>query len=88
MKNLTKRHQRIVDALKTLGGRATQKQIAERADLHPNGVSQSLNCPGMEDVVRCVEQKWGSASVWEIIPQEEKKHPEIQLGLFGEKVDA
>ena len=39
---LKKRQRKILQALKDLGGEANTKQIAEKAGLNTNGVSQSL----------------------------------------------
>jgi predicted transcriptional regulator len=39
---LKKRQKSILTALTELGGEATTRQIAERVNLHVNGVSQSL----------------------------------------------
>ena len=36
------RQRRILQALKDLGGKATQREIAQKTDMSVNGVSQSL----------------------------------------------
>jgi len=40
---LKKRQRTILTALAELGGEATTRQIAEKVNLHVNGVSQSLS---------------------------------------------
>lgn len=62
---LKKRHKTILMALEQLDGEATTRQIADKADLHTNGVSQSLGA--MED--EHVQRLGGSRgnTVWKII---------------------
>ncbi|MEK7660069.1 MAG: hypothetical protein AAB343_02590 [Patescibacteria group bacterium] len=49
-KKLKKRHQRILNALRDLGGTATTRQIAIATSLHVNGVSQSMNVLGGQHI--------------------------------------
>jgi hypothetical protein len=42
MARLKRRHREILNAIRSLGGRATTRQIAIATGLHVNGVSQSL----------------------------------------------
>lgn len=51
---LKARQRRIVDALKTLGGKASTREIAAVVELDTNGVSQSLGAIG---VVHCLGGK-------------------------------
>lgn len=58
---LKKRQKIILSALAELGGEATTRQIAEKVNLHVNGVSQSLGA--MHKYVACLggrsgETKW------------------------------
>lgn len=41
-RKLKKRQREIIAALQVLGGRATTRQIAEKAGFHVNGVAQAL----------------------------------------------
>jgi hypothetical protein len=54
---LKKRQKEILAALSELGGEATTRQIAEKADLHVNGVSQSLGA--LHDHVECLGGRAG-----------------------------
>lgn len=59
---LKKRQELILQALAELGGEATTRQIAEKVNLHVNGVSQSLGVL-YDEGVECLggrggETKW------------------------------
>lgn len=63
---LKKRQKNILSALHNLGGEATTRQIAERVNLHVNGVSQSLGA--LYKYVECLggrsgDTKWGLLKV-------------------------
>lgn len=49
------RQRRILQALKDLGGRATQREIAQKTDMSVNGVSQSLGAMQAQGFVALVE---------------------------------
>ena len=58
---LKKRQKMILTALAELGGEATTRQIAEKVNLHVNGVSQSLGA--MYQYIECLgghagETRW------------------------------
>mgnify|MGYP001584068206 CR=1 FL=1 len=63
MRRLKKRQKMILRALKELGGLATSRQIAEKTDLHVNGVAQTLGALSDEYIRyvggRAGEAKWG-----------------------------
>ena len=63
MPNLNKRHQAVLNALHTMGGEGTTKEIAKRAGIDTNGVSQSLSA--MNEVVVPILGK-GSNTLWRI----------------------
>lgn len=54
---LKPRQKDILKALTDLGGEATTRQIAEKAGLHINGVSQSLGA--LHEYVECLGGKTG-----------------------------
>jgi predicted transcriptional regulator len=49
------RQRRILQALKDLGGRATQREITHTTDMSVNGVSQSLGAMQVQGYVALVE---------------------------------
>ncbi|MBI2047896.1 MAG: hypothetical protein HYT27_02040 [Parcubacteria group bacterium] len=61
---LKKRQKLILAALAELGGEATTRQIAEKVNLHVNGVSQSLDA--MYEHVKCLGGRAGETS-WKLI---------------------
>lgn len=54
---LKKRQKLILAALGELGGEATTREIAEKANLNVNGVSQSLGA--MYELVECLDLRAG-----------------------------
>lgn len=60
---LKKRQKIILAALTELGGEATTRQIAEKANLHVNGVSQSLGT--MYQYVVCLHGRGGETK-WKL----------------------
>lgn len=56
-KGLKRRQRLILEALQSLGGEATTRQIADKVNLHVNGVSQSLGA--MTEHVSCLGGKAG-----------------------------
>lgn len=65
MSALKLRQREILAALSELGGQATTNQIAEKAGLHPNGVSQSLGAL-VGTHVQLVGTE-GGRSVWKLL---------------------
>lgn len=61
---LKKRQKLILSALAELGGKATTRQIAEKVNLHVNGVSQSLGV--MIEHVECLGGRAGETR-WKLI---------------------
>ena len=61
---LKKRQKIILTALKELGGEATTRQIAEKLNLHTNGVSQSLGA--MFEYILCLGGRGGDTK-WKLI---------------------
>lgn len=61
---LKKRQKIIISALAELGGEATTRQIAEKVNLHINGVSQSLGA--MHEYVICLGGRAGKIK-WKLI---------------------
>ncbi len=66
-KGLKKRQRNILEALQSLGGEATTRQIAAKVDLHINGVSQSLGASSMSSRVRYLGGKAGETK-WALTP--------------------
>ncbi len=64
---LKKRQKIILAALKELGGEATTRQIAEKVNLHTNGVSQSLGA--MTNDVTCLGGRGGETK-WKLKDQD------------------
>ena len=60
---LKKRQKIILAALKELGGETTTRQIAEKAGLNVNGVSQSLGA--MYQYIECLGGR-GGETMWKI----------------------
>jgi len=58
----TKRQIKIYNALLDLGGKARLWDIAEKAELNTNGVSQTLGV--MKDVYPCLPFQDGGLQVW------------------------
>ena len=61
---LKKRQKIILSVLAELGGEATTRQIAEKANLHVNGVSQSLGA--LFKYVKCLGGRAGDIK-WKLI---------------------
>lgn len=61
---LKKRQKLILSALAELGGEATTRQIAEKVNLHVNGVSQSLGT--MTGYVKCIGGRAGETR-WKLL---------------------
>lgn len=61
---LKKRQKIILAALTELGGEATTRQIAEKVNLHVNGVSQSLGA--MFEYVECLDGRGGETK-WRLL---------------------
>ena len=61
---LKKRQKIILVALTELGGEATTQQIAEKVNLHVNGVSQSLGA--LTEHVACLGSRAGETR-WKLI---------------------
>ena len=61
---LKKRQRLILLALAELGGEATTRQIAEKVNLHVNGVSQSLGA--MIEYVECLSGRAGETK-WRLV---------------------
>lgn len=68
-KTYVKPNQRaILTALRELGGRATARQIAERAEMSVNGVVQSIQSTSMQAYVRGLDGV-GPERNWELVHQ-------------------
>jgi len=67
MVTLKKRQRDIIRALQELGGIATTKAIAEKTNLHTNGVAHSLGALS-EKYVRYIDGKAGAAR-WQLLPK-------------------
>lgn len=61
---LKKRQKAILAALSELGGEATTRQIAEKVNLHVNGVSQSLGA--LYKYVECLGGRAGETR-WKLV---------------------
>lgn len=66
------RQRRILQALIDLGGRATQKEIAQKTGLSVNGVSQSLGAMQVQEHVVLVERTRKEAT-WAVKTREDKE---------------
>lgn len=57
---LRKHHKDIIGALTELGGQASIKEIAERAGLDTNGVSQALSSAALSQLIQRAnpDQRW------------------------------
>ncbi|MDP2671873.1 MAG: hypothetical protein Q8P13_05485 [bacterium] len=76
MSKLTPRHREILLALKNCGSRATTRQIAVKAGLTVNGVSQSLNnSQVLSDYVAQVSDYQGGDTVWELVNPPVEENP-------------
>ncbi len=62
--SLKKSQKIILSALEELGGEATTRQIAEKVNLHVNGVSQSLGA--MFEYVECLDGRAGETR-WKLV---------------------
>lgn len=60
---LKKRQRLILQVLRKLGGEASTKEIAEKTNLHVNGVAQSLGA--LYEYVDCLGGKGGD-TMWKI----------------------
>lgn len=61
---MKKRQAAVLQALRDLGGRATVREIAAKARLHVNGVSQSLGA--LHDHVRDTLEGKGGERIYEL----------------------
>ncbi|MBI2047693.1 MAG: hypothetical protein HYT27_00995 [Parcubacteria group bacterium] len=66
---LKKRQKQILKALLDLGGKATTRQIAEKTNLHVNGVSQSLDAIAYQNSDLVYLGGKGGDTLWQL------KHP-------------